>query len=169
MNTGPDGALYIADWYNPIIQHGEVDFRDPRRDHKHGRIWRVTYKGRPLAKKPKLVGQPTEDVAWKLTSGDGYTRHFAKRELRQRGLEEAKKGIEPIKKGSPLRAIDRLEILWAYQSMNHLDEGILRMLLESDDHRIRAAAHQLFGGTPGFRVRRQHPVGGAERAGDRLG
>ena len=30
---GPDGALYIADWYNPIIQHGEVDFRDPRRDH----------------------------------------------------------------------------------------------------------------------------------------
>ncbi len=43
---GPDGAIYIADWYNPIIQHGEVDFRDPRRDHTHGRIWRVTAKGR---------------------------------------------------------------------------------------------------------------------------
>ena len=45
---GPDGAIYIADWYNPIIQHGEVDFRDPRRDQTHGRIWRVTAKGRPL-------------------------------------------------------------------------------------------------------------------------
>ena len=44
---GPDGAIYIADWYNPIIQHGEVDFRDPRRDVTHGRIWRVTAKGRP--------------------------------------------------------------------------------------------------------------------------
>ena len=30
VKMGPDGALYIADWYNPIIQHGEVDFRDPR-------------------------------------------------------------------------------------------------------------------------------------------
>ena len=40
VKQGPDGAIYIADWYNPIIQHGEVDFRDPRRDHTHGRIWR---------------------------------------------------------------------------------------------------------------------------------
>ena len=38
VKMGPDGAIYIADWYNPIIQHGEVDFRDPRRDHTHGRI-----------------------------------------------------------------------------------------------------------------------------------
>jgi glucose/arabinose dehydrogenase len=42
VKMGPDGAIYIADWYNPIIQHGEVDFRDPRRDVTHGRIWRVT-------------------------------------------------------------------------------------------------------------------------------
>jgi hypothetical protein len=44
---GPDGALYIADWYNPIINHGEVGFRDPQRDKTHGRIWRVTAKDRP--------------------------------------------------------------------------------------------------------------------------
>jgi len=29
VKMGPDGALYIADWYNPIIQHGEVDFPRP--------------------------------------------------------------------------------------------------------------------------------------------
>jgi glucose/arabinose dehydrogenase len=57
VKMGPDGAIYIADWYNPIIQHGEVDFRDPRRgDHTHGRIWRVTAKGRPLVKRPQLAG-----------------------------------------------------------------------------------------------------------------
>jgi putative heme-binding domain-containing protein len=48
VKLGPDGALYIADWTNPIINHGEVDFRDPRRDHSNGRIWRVTYKGGPI-------------------------------------------------------------------------------------------------------------------------
>ena len=36
VKMGPDGAIYVADWYNPIIQHGEVDFRDPRRDREHG-------------------------------------------------------------------------------------------------------------------------------------
>src|SRR5262249_8139272 len=52
VKMGPDGAIYIADWYNPIIQHGEVDFRDPRRDVTHGRIWRITAKGRPLVERP---------------------------------------------------------------------------------------------------------------------
>lgn len=47
VKIGPDGAIYVADWYNPIIQHGEVDFRDERRDRTHGRIWRVVWKGAP--------------------------------------------------------------------------------------------------------------------------
>lgn len=38
VKTRPDGALYIADCANPIIQHGEVDFRAPRQDKVHKRI-----------------------------------------------------------------------------------------------------------------------------------
>ena len=57
IKMGPDGAIYIADWYNPIIQHGEVDFRDPRRDHTRGRIWRVTAKGRPLVVPARAGGR----------------------------------------------------------------------------------------------------------------
>ncbi len=45
VKLGPDGALYIADFYNPIIGHYEFPLADPRRDHKHGRIWRVVYRG----------------------------------------------------------------------------------------------------------------------------
>ncbi len=56
IKMGPDGAIYIADWYNPIIQHGEVDFRDPRRDHTRGRIWRVTAKGRPWSRSRSWSG-----------------------------------------------------------------------------------------------------------------
>ncbi|MBI3858484.1 MAG: sorbosone dehydrogenase, partial [Planctomycetes bacterium] len=80
VRMGPDGALYIADWYNPIINHGEVGFRDPRRDKTHGRIWRVTAKGRPLAPKPKLDG-PSSELVEQLKSPEGWTRHFAKRAL----------------------------------------------------------------------------------------
>ena len=54
---GPDGAVYVADWYNSIINHAQHDFRDPRRDHERGRIWRITHKDRPLVKKPELVGR----------------------------------------------------------------------------------------------------------------
>ena len=59
VKMGPDGAIYIADWYNPIIQHGEVDFRDPRRDHEHGRIWRVTAKDRPPVQRPQITSTTT--------------------------------------------------------------------------------------------------------------
>ncbi len=50
VRFGPDGALYIADWYDPIIGHYQASFRHPNRDHAHGRIWRVVAKGREKAK-----------------------------------------------------------------------------------------------------------------------
>ncbi|HRJ11259.1 MAG TPA: HEAT repeat domain-containing protein, partial [Prosthecobacter sp.] len=54
VRFGPDGALYIADWYNPIIGHYQASFRHPNRDKQHGRIWRVAAKGRELSR-PNLA------------------------------------------------------------------------------------------------------------------
>jgi len=54
--VGPDGALYVCDWLNPVIGHYQASYRDPRRDRSHGRIWRVTAKDRPLIQRPKLAG-----------------------------------------------------------------------------------------------------------------
>lgn len=45
LELGPDGALYIADWYNSIISHVEVRLDHPDRDKSRGRIWRVVYRG----------------------------------------------------------------------------------------------------------------------------
>lgn len=45
IQIGPDGALYIADFYNSIIGHYEVDLKHPRRDRHRGRVWRVVWKG----------------------------------------------------------------------------------------------------------------------------
>jgi putative heme-binding domain-containing protein len=86
VSIGPDGALYIADWYNPIIQHGEVDFRDPRRDTTHGRIWRVTAKGRPLVERPDLHKTATKDLLPLLRSPEQWTAAAARRVLLERDL-----------------------------------------------------------------------------------
>ncbi|NBX35207.1 hypothetical protein EBR16_07595, partial [bacterium] len=73
--------LYVADWTNPIINHGEVDFRDPRRDKQRGRIWRIAPAGsKPLAWQP-LAGRPTAELLTKLTSPSRWEFEQARREL----------------------------------------------------------------------------------------
>ena len=93
---GPDGALYIADWYNPIIQHGEVDFRDERRDHTHGRIWRVTFKDRPLVEKPQLVDADIDALLEMLRAPEEFTRRHAKLQLKARGALGRAAEIGPL-------------------------------------------------------------------------
>ncbi|CAN5398018.1 L-sorbosone dehydrogenase [soil metagenome] len=119
VSIGPDGALYIADWYNPIIQHGEVDFRDDRRDHTHGRIWRVTAKGRPLVKPQDLTKLSSKELWEKLADDEALTRVWAKRLLIERdqgtthkynetaGFREAEETV--LKKG-PLAMYNALAI-----------------------------------------------------------
>src|SRR5262245_29556730 len=125
VKMGPDGAIYIADWYNPIIQHGEVDFRDPRRDVTHGRIWRVTAKGRKLVERPKLVGATTEELLERLKDPEQWTRHFAKRVLKERGAEKVvpalEKWLASFDETTPeVRELDLLEALWTYQSLDQV-------------------------------------------------
>ncbi|MGC3966293.1 MAG: c-type cytochrome [Pirellulales bacterium] len=45
VKLGPDGALYVADFYNCIIGHYEVPLDHPKRDRERGRIWRIVYRG----------------------------------------------------------------------------------------------------------------------------
>ncbi len=45
VQLGPDGALYVADFYNRIIGHYEVPLTHPGRDRESGRIWRIVYRG----------------------------------------------------------------------------------------------------------------------------
>ena len=59
IRVGPDGAIYIADWFNPIIGHYQASFRHPDRDKTHGRIWRITANNRDLAKAPRPVENET--------------------------------------------------------------------------------------------------------------
>src|SRR5262249_20191249 len=62
LKIGPDGAIWFMDWHNPIIGHMQHNLRDPSRDREHGRIYRVTYEGRPLLKSPAIAGEPLDKL-----------------------------------------------------------------------------------------------------------
>ncbi|MEP6673201.1 MAG: HEAT repeat domain-containing protein [Chthoniobacter sp.] len=81
VKLGPDGALYICDWYNPIIGHYQASFRHPDRDKQHGRIWRVSYTGRPLVEPPPIAGASIAQLLENLRSPEKYVREQSKREL----------------------------------------------------------------------------------------
>ena len=142
VRIGPDGAIYIADWYNPIIQHGEVDFRDPRRDHTHGRIWRVTWKGSksPRVESPKSA--TTVKLLDRLKSANRLERHTARRELKERG-SEIEPALDKWLASIPVTAATehlRLEALWCFQSLRIMNGELLQQLLKAADGRVRAAA-----------------------------
>lgn len=143
VKLGPDGALYISDWANPIIQHGEVDFRDPRRDHEHGRIWRVTAKGRPLVERPKLVGAGNAALFDQLLSPNSYNRDQARRVLTERG----QKILDDLNAWAKAQTTEPalLQALWMYQSVNTVEPALLKQLLAAKDPHLRAAATRVLG------------------------
>jgi putative heme-binding domain-containing protein len=55
IKLGPDGALYVADFYNKIIGHYEVDLKHPQRDKDRGRVWRIVWKGKGGDAKPPTM------------------------------------------------------------------------------------------------------------------
>jgi putative heme-binding domain-containing protein len=143
VKMGPDGALYIADWYNPIIQHGEVDFRDPRRDKTHGRIWRVTAKGRDLVKPPKLVDATVEELVERLKDPEEWTRQQARRVLYERGADAVLPVIGKMDKPANL-AGEQLHLeMWRLEAAFNKRSSLPNNVRVMKDARIRAAGMRL--------------------------
>jgi len=141
VKMGPDGAIYIVDWYNPIIQHGEVDFRDPRRDHTHGRIWRLTFPDRPLVVRNDLSKADDASVITALNDPAALVRNLAMVEMRQRNHEDMKAALAaaptPQKVDPDLAA---LREIWAGQALNTFDPATAAKLFDSKNPKARAGA-----------------------------
>jgi putative heme-binding domain-containing protein len=149
VKVGPDGALYIADFYNPIICHQDDYFRDPTRDFHHGRIWRLSVKDTPAVTLPQIVGAKTPELLELLKSPERWTRQQAKHELAQRSAEQ----VAPVlnKWAAALDSEDAnhnrhlLEALAAVAMMENVQPRLLERVLRAKDHRARAFAARIAG------------------------
>ncbi len=85
VKLGPDGALWVADFYNPIIGHYEVPLTHPSRDNAHGRIWRIVWRGLdyslPSPSLPSFAGADVNALANKLADSNLVVRTLASAEL----------------------------------------------------------------------------------------
>ncbi|MBL6765042.1 MAG: cytochrome C precursor, partial [Verrucomicrobiae bacterium] len=153
---GQDGALYISDWHNAIIGHMQHNVRDPNRDHQHGRIYRMTAKGRPLQKPVKIDGQPIPALLDNLKHPVDSVRHRTRVELSERDSKEVvaatrkwAKQFDPKKKED---AHHLLEALWVHQQHNARDIKLLDLLLKSPEPHAQMAArtvqHHWFNADP---------------------
>jgi glucose/arabinose dehydrogenase len=144
LKFGPDGALYVIDWFNPLIGHMQHSLRDPNRDKHHGRIWRITYKGRPLVKPPRIAGATIPELLDLLKTYEDRTRYRVRRELRSRDSGQVMAALDKWIAGLDPRDAEYqhhlLEALWVHQQHDVVDAALLKKMLRSPDYRARAAA-----------------------------
>ncbi len=96
--VGPDGAVWIADWYSYIIQHNPVPqgfengsgnaYQTDLRDFTHGRIYRVSWKNAPLYKSVILDKNKPETLIAGLKNNNQFWRMTAQRLLVERGKQD---------------------------------------------------------------------------------
>ncbi len=144
VKIGPDGAIYFADWHNQIIGHMQHHLRDPNRDNKHGRIYRITYPDRPLLNAPKIDGQPILALLELLKSPENGTRELAKIELSKHDSKEVAAAVnrwtQSLDKKDPEYEHQLMEALWVHQWHNVVNVDLLKNRLGSPDPRAVAAA-----------------------------
>ena len=83
LTNGPDGCIYIVDWYNKIISHNEVPRAHPDRDKTRGRIWRVKPKA-ATTEVADFTKMSTEDLTALLGTEPTAKAHLAWQELQDR-------------------------------------------------------------------------------------
>lgn len=144
LEFAPDGSLYVVDWHNGLVGHMQHNARDPNRDHVHGRILRITAKGRPLLEPATIAGADLPTLFANLTLPEYRSRYRTRRELRGRDATEVLPALTAWVKGLDASA-ERyehhlLEALWVTWGFNKVDEALLRSCLAAKDHKVRAGA-----------------------------
>ena len=123
------------------MQH---NLRDPSRDRNHGRIYRVTYEGRPLSKPAAIHNEPIPKLLELLKSKEDRVRHRTRLELDTRKsaevVAELAKWIAKLDKTDPDFEHQMMEALWIHQRHNIVNEALLQRMLTSTEPNARACA-----------------------------
>lgn len=150
--TGPDGALYIADMYRGLIQHGE--YLTPYLKEQTvgrglvmpvhlGRIWRVVPEGKELRKSTQLSEKTDSELVQFLSDGDGWYRDMAQRLLVERGNAQVKKELVGLVLDAQAKELGRFHGLWTLEGLGLLDEELLFEVLQKENGLLQSTALRL--------------------------
>jgi putative membrane-bound dehydrogenase-like protein len=150
--VGPDGAIWIMDWYDkyPCYQNANADPEGV--DRTHGRIWRIVYtgneKGKAVPPHPEglnLKDASTADLVQTLANPNSWHRRMAQRILSER---QDASGREPLlklladKEGNP---DGRIAALWTLHTSGQLRQEDIETASKDSDPILRTWAARLLG------------------------
>lgn len=148
VSVGPDGAIYVADWFNPVIGHYQASYRDPLRDKSHGRIWRISAKGRAPVKQPNLAAMKPAELLEQLRSPERWTRTQAKRLLFDgepaQVLREADAFVAKLGSDAESERL-LLEVSGVFAAHLSPRPALVERLVKATDARVRAYGARVVG------------------------
>jgi putative membrane-bound dehydrogenase-like protein len=133
--VGPDGSVWMIDWYNFIVQHNPIPrgwplgkggaYESPLRDKRHGRVFRITWKDGTPSKTFDLSGAKNETLLEALKSPNMFWRMQAQRLL----VEHGDKSVIPaLKKLASDTTVDEIGLnptvihaLWIIHGLGDFD------------------------------------------------
>ncbi len=133
--VGPDGQVWVIDWYNYIVQHNPTPagFRTGKggayetdlRDKSHGRIYRVVNKAASPYQPFSLAGASPEKLVATLKSDNQFWRLHAQRLLVERGLKDVLPALYDLVRDPSVDAIGlntaAIHALWTIHGLGALD------------------------------------------------
>jgi putative heme-binding domain-containing protein len=138
QKTGPDGCLYVLDWYDRYHCYQDAN-RDPAGiDRLRGRLYRIRYKDTPRAPKFDLAHETDDQLIQRLHSPNVFYRDLAQRLLCERNTAQVREGLRKLVLDEAASRKARMHALWALVGTGTLEADFHRQLLEHKDPGVRA-------------------------------
>jgi putative membrane-bound dehydrogenase-like protein len=136
---GPDGSVYVADWYDKRAAH--LDPID-NWDKTNGRIYKIEYKGTKQPETFDLRKKTSVELVELLKHPNKWWRNEARRLLAERQDKEIYRGLEELVRLET--GLVALEALWMLENSGGLGTDLLASLLKHPNEHVRAWAVRLF-------------------------
>ena len=145
---GPDGCLYVADFYNKIISHNEVSRAHPDRDKSHGRIWRIRHTGATAPNPVNIAALPDAQLPAQLRSDSDWARRAAWQQIVDRNAKNLVPAISAIVADHDTPETSRIAALWTLEGLGHFDRALWGRLLADAPADLRREAVRALANLP---------------------